>query len=74
MQKYLFLGVDVVNSVGIDISKGKSMIAVARPFGEIVSKPFDVCHTSDRIAALANHMHTLDGDTRDRGGTYRQIL
>ncbi len=25
-----------MNSVGIDISKGRSMIAVMRPFGEVV--------------------------------------
>ena len=25
-----------MNSVGIDVSKGKSMIAVMRPFGEVV--------------------------------------
>ena len=53
-----------MNAVGIDISKGKSMVAVARPLGEIVSKPFEVRHTSDSIAALTKYLHTLDGDTR----------
>lgn len=53
-----------MNAVGIDISKGKSMIAVVRPLGEIVSKPFEVHHTSDGIAALIKYLHTLDGDTR----------
>lgn len=53
-----------MNAVGIDISKGKSMVAVARPLGEIVSKPFEVCHTSDGIAALTKYLHTLGGDTR----------
>ena len=28
-----------MNCVGIDISKGKSMIAVMRPFGEVVVSP-----------------------------------
>ena len=28
-----------MNSVGIDVSKGKSMIAVMRPFGEVVVSP-----------------------------------
>lgn len=28
-----------MNSVGIDVSKGKSMIAVMRPFGEIMVTP-----------------------------------
>jgi hypothetical protein len=29
-----------MNAVGIDVSKGKSMVAIMRPFGEIVSTPF----------------------------------
>lgn len=53
-----------MNAVGIDISKGKSMIAVARPFGEIISKPFEVHHTSAAISELISYLHTLDGDTR----------
>lgn len=28
-----------MNCVGIDVSKGKSMIAVMRPFGEVVISP-----------------------------------
>lgn len=31
-----------MNAVGIDISKGKSTVAVAHPLGEIVFKPFEV--------------------------------
>lgn len=31
-----------MNAVGIDVSKGKSMVAVMRPFGEVVTKPFEV--------------------------------
>lgn len=53
-----------MNAVGIDISKGKSMVAVARPFGEIISKPFEVHHTSAAISELIAYLHTLDGDTR----------
>ena len=29
-----------MNSVGIDVSKRRSMIAVMRPFGEVVCSPF----------------------------------
>ena len=29
-----------MNCVGIDVSKGKSMIAVMRPFGEVVGFTF----------------------------------
>ena len=41
-----------MNSVGIDVSKGKSMIAVMRPFGEIVVTPYEVRHTSSELGEL----------------------
>ena len=31
-----------MNAVGIDVSKGKSMVTILRPFGEIVSSPFEI--------------------------------
>ena len=33
-----------MNAVGIDVSKGKSMVAIMRPFGEIVSTPLSLIH------------------------------
>lgn len=53
-----------MNSVGIDVSKGKSMIAVMRPFGEIVAKPFEVLHTPSELKKLADFLKSLDGETR----------
>ena len=53
-----------MNSVGIDVSKGKSMIAVMRPFGEVVCSPFEVPHTSSELSALAKRLKSLDGETR----------
>ena len=53
-----------MNAVGIDVSKGKSMIAIARPLGEIVAKPFEVIHTAANINSLITYLHTLEGDTR----------
>ena len=53
-----------MNSVGIDVSKGKSTIAVMRPLGEIVLSPFDVSHTSGELSALTNQLKSLDGETR----------
>ena len=35
-----------MNAVGIDVSKGKSMVAILRSYGEIISKPFEVKHNS----------------------------
>lgn len=53
-----------MNAVGIDVSKGKSMIAVARPFGEVVSKPYEVRHTASELKELADYLKSLDGETR----------
>lgn len=53
-----------MNAVGIDISKGKSMVAVARPFGEIIAKPFEVIHSAASINSFITYLHTLEGDTR----------
>lgn len=43
-----------MNAVGIDVSKGKSMVSVIRPFGELVSKPYEVRHTSSELSELAS--------------------
>lgn len=53
-----------MNAVGIDVSKGKSMIAILRPMGEIVSSPFEVCHTSTEIHELINYIQSIDGETK----------
>ena len=53
-----------MNSVGIDVSKGKSMVAVMRPFGEVVISPFEVHHTESELSALAKRLKSLDGETR----------
>lgn len=53
-----------MNAVGIDVSKGKSTIAVMRPFGEIVAKPFEVRHTASELKQLADYLKSLDGEVR----------
>ena len=53
-----------MNAVGIDASKGKSMVTILRPFGEIVSTPHEVRHTSDQIDDLIREIRSLEGDTR----------
>ena len=53
-----------MNSVGIDISKGRSTIAVMRPFGEVVISPFEVHHTDSELGKLAKQLKSLDGETR----------
>ena len=53
-----------MNCVGIDVSKGKSMIAGMRPFGEVVVSPFEVLHTDNELSKLAELLKSLDGETR----------
>jgi transposase len=52
------------NAVGIDVSKGKSTIAVLQPAGVIIRKPFDVLHTLQQLNDLSCYLHSLDGDTK----------
>ena len=52
------------NVAGVDVSKGKSMVTVLRPFGEVVAKPFSVGHTGSELKELANYLKNLDGETR----------
>ena len=53
-----------MNCVGIDVSKGKRMIAVIRPFGEVVVSPFEVLHTDSELSKLARLLKSLNGETR----------
>ena len=66
-----------MNSAGIDVSKGKSMVAVFRPFNEAVAKPFEVRHTGSELRQLADYLKSLDGETRvvmeHTGRYYEQI-
>ena len=52
------------NVAGIDVSKGKSMVSVLRPFGEVVAKPFSIGHTGSELKELADYLKSLDGETR----------
>lgn len=66
-----------MNAVGIDVSKGKSMVAILRPYGEIVSKPFEVLHTSSGIRSLIKHIKSIDGESRivmEHTGRYYEPL
>lgn len=53
-----------MNAVGIDVSKGKSTVAVLRPFGEIVVSPFEVSHSPKELSELVTLLKNLDGDTK----------
>ncbi len=66
-----------MNAVGIDVSKGKSMIAIIRPYGEIVSLPFEIRHTSNEISSLITQIQSIDGESRivmEHTGRYYEPL
>lgn len=51
-------------SVGIDVSKQKSTICILKPYGEIVSRPFEVCHVEKELSELATMLLRLDDEVR----------
>ena len=51
-------------AVGIDVSKRKSTVAILRPGGKVVVKPFDVPYLADHFQSLKDLISGLDGDTR----------
>ena len=53
-----------MNAVGIDVSKGKSMVTILRPFGEVVATPYEVSHTTGELSELAKSLKSLSGETR----------
>lgn len=55
---------EVITAVGIDVSKGKSMVAVRRPGGEIVLSPIQVNHTAEELAWLVKQLKEIGGDIR----------
>lgn len=50
--------------IGINVSKGKSMIAVMRLLGEVVAMPFEVRHTDEELNELARFTLKLKGETK----------
>lgn len=53
-----------MNAVGIDVSKGKSTVAILQPQGIVVASPYDVPHTDSDLKALAATLKKLHGETR----------
>ena len=53
-----------MNSVGIDISKGKSMVAALRPMGEVALPPKEYPHTAVGLEQMAYDIISLGENTR----------
>jgi transposase len=54
----------MLNAVGIDVSKGRSTVAVLQPGGVVIRKPFDVYHNQSDLNNLVAYIKSLDGDTK----------
>ena len=53
-----------MNAVGIDVSKGKSMVAALRPMGEVALLPQEYPHTEVGLEQMAFAIIALGEDTR----------
>ena len=53
-----------MNAVGIDVSKGKSTVAVLRPFGEVAASPFDIIHNDNDLNRLVALIRSLPGESK----------
>ena len=50
--------------VGIDVSKGKSMVAAMKPGGELVAAPYEVKHSDIELSRFALNVLCMEPDTR----------
>ena len=53
-----------ITAVGIDVSKSKSTVAIRRPGGVIVARPFDISHSNHDLEKLVSILKTTGGDIR----------
>ena len=53
-----------MNAVGIDVSKGKSIVAALRPMGEVALLPQEFLHTEVGLEQMAYTIIALGEDTR----------
>lgn len=51
-------------SVGIDVSKEKSMVCILKPYGEVVLSPIEIVHTEEAVSKLADRILELGSEVR----------
>lgn len=64
-------------SVGIDISKDKSMVCMLRPYGEVVEAPYSIDHTEQVLNSLIERIKSFDEDVKvvlEATGGYHQVV
>jgi len=51
-------------SVGIDVCKGKSMVCIMKPGGEVLKTPFEMLHSIESIHRLVKLINSYDEEVR----------
>ena len=62
-----------MNAVGIDVSKGKSMMAVLRPMDEVALPPKEYPHTEAGLERMALDILALGGRYQGTLGGHRAV-
>lgn len=66
-----------MNAVGIDVSKGKSMVAIVQPFGVVVAEPFEILHNAEELKELVERLKLLSGEIKvvmEYTGAYYELI
>ena len=64
-------------AVGVDVSKGKSTVAVLQSKKDIVMRPFDVTHDKQGVANLVERLQGLNGEVKvvmEHTGRYYECI
>ena len=51
-------------SVGIDVSKEKSMVCILKPYGEVLLSPTEIMHTEKEVTKLVDQILKLDEEVK----------
>lgn len=51
-------------SVGIDVSKEKSMVCMLKPYGEVIARPYEISHTDKELSELASIITRFDDEVK----------
>ncbi len=51
-------------SVGIDVSKGKSMVCLMKPYGEVVAGPMEISHLDTELKMLVKLIKNVNDEVR----------
>ena len=62
-----------MNAVGIDVSKGKSMVAALRPMGEVALLPQEFLHTEVGLEQMAYAITCAGGRYPRCHGSHRPL-